>query len=158
LGRAFVALALGSLLLGAVPAGAADEKPEGWAYALAGKLMSPYCPGRTLSECPSPQADTLRMWIIVQESAGRSRVEVEEELIERFGEQILAAPRARGFGWAAYLIPVFAFLGGGAVVWLFLRRQTAPASFDAPLPLSSATVPTDADPELERRVEEELAR
>ena len=86
------------ITLGAAPASA---QPEGWAYELSGEMMSPFCPGRTLADCPSPQADSLRMWILVQEAAGRSRPDVEEELYERYGDVILAAPRAEGIGIAA---------------------------------------------------------
>ncbi len=139
-------LLIAPLLLGA----AAVAEPEGWAYDLSGELMSPFCPGRTLSECPSPQANSLRMWLIVQEAAGRSRAEVEAELYERYGDAILAAPRAEGFGIAAYLIPVVAFMAGGALLALFLRRQTR-----APAPVAAAG-PVDA--ELERLVDEELRR
>ena len=129
-------------------AAAAVAEPEGWAYQLSGELMSPFCPGRTLSECPSPQADSLRMWMIVQEAAGRSRAEVEAELYERYGDAILAAPRAEGFGIAAYLIPLIAFVAGGALLALFLRRQT-----HAPEPV---VVVGPVDAELERLVDEEL--
>ncbi len=110
--------------------------------------MSPFCPGRTLSECPSPQATSLRMWLIVQEAAGRGRAEVEAELYERYGDVILAAPRAEGFGITAYLIPVVAGLMGAGLLVLFLRRQT-----HAPAPVAAAG-PVDA--ELERLVDEEL--
>ena len=141
------AFALGALLL-AVPAGA---ETEGWAYDLAGELMSPYCPGRTLSECPSPQAKTLRMWLLVQEAGGRTREEVAAELVERFGEGILPAPRPQGFGLAAYVIPVVVFVAGGLIVFTFLRRQTR----EAPPP---PTTDQPLDPELERLVDEEISR
>lgn len=144
--RSAFALALALLL----PAAAGGTEPEGWAYELSAEMMSPFCPGRTLSECPSPQADTLRMWLIVQEAAGRDQAEVEAELYERYGDVILAAPRAEGFGIAAYVIPVAAFLAGGVLLALFLRRQT-----HAPAPAVAAG-PVDA--ELERLVDEELGR
>ena len=114
--------------------------------------MSPFCPGRALSDCPSPQAQTLRAWILVQAAAGRSREEVLAELLERYGDQILAAPRARGFGLTAYAIPIGVFLAGGVVVWLFLRRQTRQARAE-PRP---RVTPLSAD--LERLVDEELGR
>jgi cytochrome c-type biogenesis protein CcmH/NrfF len=134
----------------------AEAEPEGWAYELASQLMSPYCPGRTLSDCPSPQAGTLRMWIIVQESAGRSKDEVLEELYARFGDQVRAAPRAEGFGIAAYAIPVLAFLGGGILVGVFLRRHTAASGDVSASKGAAASGPLD--PELERLVDEDLAR
>ena len=125
-------------------------EPEGWAYETWNELMSPFCPGRTLADCPSPQADQLRMWILVQEAAGRPRADVEDELLERFGDVVLAAPRASGFGLAAYLVPVLAFLVGGVLVLALLRRWTK---------VESHAVRAQAvDPELERAIGEELAR
>ena len=142
-----------ALLLGASTATAEDEAaaaPEGWAYQLSHDLMSPFCPGRTLSACSSPQAESLRMWMIVQEASGRSREDVEAELFERYGDVLRPAPRATGFGLAAYVFPVIAFLGGGIVVAVFLRRQTRAVAKPEPSSLA-------VDPELERVIDQELA-
>jgi len=140
--------------LGAAPASA---QPEGWSQSLSTEMMSPFCPGRTLSNCPSPQADSLRMWILVQESTGRTRADVEEELYERYGDIILAAPRAEGIGIAAYAVPVVAFLGGGGLILFLLRRLTARP---APVVLDGEVAEVEGeeplDPELERIVAEEL--
>jgi len=121
--RALEPLALAAclaLLAAAAPAGA---EAEPWAYQVWRESMSPYCPGRTLADCPSPQADTLRLWIQLQEVAGRSREDVEAELVERYGDAILAAPRARGLGLAAYALPGVAFVAGGVLLFVFLRRS-----------------------------------
>ena len=129
---------------------AAAEELEGWAYQLPNELMSPFCPGRTLSACTSSQADDLRMWLIVQEAAGRSRADVEAELFERYGDVLRSAPRAEGFGLTAYVFPVLAFLAGGVFVAVFLSRQTRKAA--------SAQPPSQPpDPELERIIDQELA-
>ncbi len=130
--------------------GEASRAPEGWAYQLAHDLMSPFCPGRTLSACSSPQAESLRMWMIVQEASGRSREDVEAELFERYGDVLRPAPRATGFGLAAYVFPVVAFLAGGVFVVVFLRRQTRAVA----TPESSLH---PSDPELERVIDQELA-
>jgi cytochrome c-type biogenesis protein CcmH len=137
-------------LAGWLAAAPAAAEPEGWAYDLADELMSPYCPGRTLSECPSSQAQTLRMWLLVQEAAGRSEAEVKDELVERYGKMVLPAPEPAGFGLAAYVVPVAAFAAGGALVWVFLRRQTR----ERPAPAAAGPL----DPELARLVDEELSR
>jgi len=143
-----------ALLFGTSAATAADgeavAEPEGWAYKISNEVMSPFCPGRTLSACPSPQADDLRMWLMVQEASGRSREDVEAELYERYGEVLRAAPLAEGFGMAAYVFPVIAFLAGGVVVGVFLRRQTRTVADPAPSAPAS-------DPELERAIDQELA-
>jgi cytochrome c-type biogenesis protein CcmH len=151
-----VGSALVLLLLGvawALPAPGADER-SGWSYQLPKEVMSPYCPGRALSDCPSPQAADLREWIVEQEKAGVSRSEVEQELFRAFGDQILQAPRAEGMGIMAYLIPALVFAAGGALVVFFLRRQRLSTVGGESAP------PPDAprDPDLERLVEEELRR
>ena len=46
--------------LGLLAAAASHAADKGWAYELADAIMSPFCPGRALSECPSPQAGDLR--------------------------------------------------------------------------------------------------
>jgi cytochrome c-type biogenesis protein CcmH/NrfF len=139
----------GAIALGAVAATAA----QGWAYELQNELMSPYCPGRTLADCPSPQAQTLRMWLIMQEAAGRPRAEVEAELTQRYGDAILASPRAEGFGIAAYVVPALLFAGGLALLIWFLRRQTHAAPLS---PAAGSGAVAASDPELERLLDEEL--
>ena len=149
-----VGSALLLLLLGvawALPAPGAEEK-SGWGYQLSKEVMSPYCPGRALSDCPSPQAEDLREWIVEQENSGVSRSEVEQELFRVFGDQLLQAPRAEGMGLVAYLVPALVFAAGGALVVFFLRRQRLATVGGEPAPAPDAP----SDPELEQRVEEEL--
>jgi cytochrome c-type biogenesis protein CcmH/NrfF len=136
------------------PATALPSDAPAWAYELASELMSPFCPGRTLADCPSPAAASIRMWIVVQAAAGRTREDVEGELYERYGDAIRAAPRAEGLGLTAYVVPVAAFVAGGLLVAFVLRRMTRGGSA-APPPAVAAHA---LDPELERRVDEELAR
>jgi len=139
------ALALPLALAVGAERASAEDAPA-WAYDLASDLMSPFCPGRTISDCPSPQAASLKAWIVVQAAAGRSREDVEEELYDRYGDVILAAPRSEGFGATAYWIPVAVFLAGGALVAWFLRRSTVRTASPAPR----------LDPEVERKLDEVL--
>ncbi|MBY0401956.1 cytochrome c-type biogenesis protein CcmH, partial [Myxococcota bacterium] len=107
-------------------AGAAgDPAKSTWAYDLAGELMSPFCPGRTLASCPSPQAAELTQWIALQEAAGVSRDEVVAILVERHGEEILGAPPAKGITLWAYVFPVLGFLAFGGIAALVLSRIVA---------------------------------
>jgi cytochrome c-type biogenesis protein CcmH/NrfF len=142
--------ALAALLL-LVLVGEARAESSGWARELESEMMSPYCPGRSLIECPSPQATELRLWIAAQEKAGLSRGEVEAQLFQQFGDQLRHSPRAEGFGLWAYLVPGLALLAGGGLVVAFLRRQGVDAAAAAPAPATPAR-----DPELERALEEEL--
>jgi cytochrome c-type biogenesis protein CcmH/NrfF len=90
------------------------------------------------------------MWLIIQEASGRSLEDVEAELFERYGDELRPAPRAEGFGLAAYVFPVIAFFAGGVIVVVFLIRQTRAAAKPAPPPAA-------VDPELERVIDQELA-
>jgi cytochrome c-type biogenesis protein CcmH/NrfF len=92
------------------------------------------------------------MWLIVQESSGRPRAEVEAELVARYGESVLGAPRARGFGLTAYVIPVAVVAVGAGVLAWFLRRQTRTSK-----PAGAAPPTAALDPELERLLDEKLA-
>jgi len=129
---------------------ATRSEARSWSAELEGELMSPYCPGRSLTECPSPQATELRLWIQAQERAGVPREAVEARLFDEFGDQLRHAPRAEGFGLWAYLVPAGALLAGGAFVLVFLRRQRGAAHEAA------AAAAGPPDPELERRLDEEL--
>jgi cytochrome c-type biogenesis protein CcmH/NrfF len=133
-------------LLGAASAARAATEP--WSPELERELMSPYCPGRSLVECPSPQATELRLWIQAQEQAGVPREEVEARLYEQFGDMLRHAPRAEGWGLWAYLVPAGVLLAGGVLVAWFLGRRPAPAA--------APRAPRLRDAELEREVDREL--
>ncbi|CAG0989203.1 Cytochrome c-type biogenesis protein CcmH [Myxococcaceae bacterium] len=148
-----IALAVFSLLLSSVVVATQARAEEAdWGYRMANELMSPYCPGRALPDCPSPQATELRQWIVAQAKAGRSREEVMAQLLDRFGDEMLQRPRASGFGLAAYLLPIVAVVAGGAFLAVFLRRQRTPSVADPPEPAPPL------DPELEREIEQEFRR
>lgn len=134
----------------ALPAAAADA--DSWHYDMWNSMMSPYCPGRSLLDCPSGQATELREWIAEQEKLGRRREDVEAQLYEQFGDVILQAPKASGFGLAAYVTPVIGIAVGALVLVIFLRRQAARTQA-APAPVA-----TVVDPELDRRIDEEMSR
>lgn len=72
------------MLPGETPPAAADAKAEAIMQELSHDLMSPYCPGRTIATCPSPNARKLEVQILEQAQEGRSREEIESALVERF--------------------------------------------------------------------------
>jgi len=152
-----VVLAVALLSAGATSA----QQSESWGYRLPYELMSPYCPGRTLAQCTSPQAGELRQWILMQEAAGATEDEVNANLYARFGDAILSAPRAEGWGLTAYVLPAVFFVAAGALVLFLLGRMVrsspAPASGS---PLAAAPPPPRGtaaeEAELERLVDEEI--
>ncbi len=86
-------------------------------------VMSPYCPGRTISNCPSPEADQLRDVITRKLTAGEAQADIKEELYEVFGDELRTIPKASGFGLLAWIVPGIGFLIG--VWWIvgWMRRS-----------------------------------
>ena len=113
-----------SLLAGLLLAGpgAAQEDPEvalaRSAHELSRELMSPYCPGRTLADCPSPDAGVVREEIRVALRAGESVDAIRERIEARFGAAVVGVPTT-ALGW---LIPILILAAGAGVLVLVLRR------------------------------------
>jgi len=90
---------------------------------LLGTIMSPFCPGLTLANCPSASAETLRVSIRGRLATGESPDSIMESLVAAFGERVRGAPRARGLGLALWALPVVG-LGAGAIglAWWLRNR------------------------------------
>ena len=114
-----VALALVVLVLAAVPAAAA---PEDVAYEIFPNVMSPFCPGVTLQDCPSDAADDLRAQITEWARAGWSRDQIMAELESEYGPGISALPPADERGIWAWVAPIAALIAGAAAAWRLTNR------------------------------------
>jgi cytochrome c-type biogenesis protein CcmH/NrfF len=95
------------------PAGAAGEVPPA-ARTVINSVMSPYCPGLLLSNCPSPSADSLRRAIVARAAGGETESQLRQALVDVYGEQVLAAPAMRGAGVVAWTVPFILIVGIGA--------------------------------------------
>ncbi len=126
----------------AIPAHAA---PQDVATEIAGEIMSPYCDGVTLHDCPSPAAAELRNQIERWAQQGWTKPRIIAELENRFGERIHAAPRSSE-GVAAWALPVAAALVGLVGLAILVARWTPRTENVAPV-----------DPVDHARVERELA-
>ena len=142
------ALALAAVL-GVVLAGAASAAPPN-AADLEAELVCPVCE-TTLDQSNAPVAERMKTFIRVQIAAGDSEQEIKDALVAEFGPEVLAEPPRGGFGLLAWLLPLGALLGGAVAVGLLIRAWSRRA---APTELADERL----DPELERLVDEELAR
>jgi len=124
--RRIIVYAVGFLCLGSVlAAGLEDQARE-----IEGMLMAPCCGATTLATHDSPAAYRMRVEIRQMLTAGRSRQEILDLYVERYGEAILAAPPARGFNLVAYLAPGAGLLVLGVILLFWIRRvaRRAPAA------------------------------
>lgn len=118
--RAGALLAAALVLSASSSAGAA---PEDVANRLSYEIMSPFCPGVTLHDCPSDEATELRNQIARWASSGWSRDRIMARLRSEFGPQILAVPPAdEGAGLVAWLAPVLLAVVAAVLVPALSRR------------------------------------
>jgi cytochrome c-type biogenesis protein CcmH/NrfF len=90
-------------------------------YEIYQQVFSPFCPGRSLNDCPSSKAHELKLEIRRQLEQGVAPEAVLEEVFQRFGDQYRAVPQYAGFGKLVWWVPL-AFLALGAVVALIIAR------------------------------------
>ena len=146
--RTAVAFLVAVFLVGAP--GAALAAPEDVANAVAQEVMSPYCPGVTLHDCPSSSAQEMRTEIVAWAEDGMTKEQILERLEAEFGPSIRAVPPAGGSGLLAWLLPALAVVGG-AVLAVVLARRWARRE---PAPV----VPVAASAEAGARLRAELDR
>jgi cytochrome c-type biogenesis protein CcmH len=89
---------------------------------IAGNLMSPACPGRTLLNCTSSQAEQWRELIRQKLAQGESQEQILQYFVDIGGEGILAAPPKQGFALTAWLLPLFVMVNGAGLIVVLTRR------------------------------------
>lgn len=112
-------------------------------------VMSPYCPGLLLADCPSPAAFELRADIRRRLDAGEPAADIERDLYRKYGDVIRATPNPTGWGAVLWTAPAVAFASTLALLVWFLARQRR----DEREPLAGS-----GDAGSEERLQEELDR
>jgi cytochrome c-type biogenesis protein CcmH/NrfF len=143
--KSLALLLLGASLFACHPA---DDDPESLrartAHELAGSLMSPYCPGRTLAECPSPDALVVREEIRDSLRAGESPDAIRARIEARFGNVVEGMPRDR----VRLAIPILV-LAAGALALVFVLRAVVRRPRATPAP-----IPAEVERELSRELDD----
>jgi len=151
--RAGICLAAAGVLLAAgAVAQTSQEQVDRESGRLFDQVMSPFCPGRTLTNCPSPEAAVLRDGITEQLRAGATPDEIWEDLYEMYGDQVRSVPRASGFNLLAWIIPGLFFAIGA---WMLVRWLLPRWSRSEPPPAAESE---RLDAELEERLKSELSQ
>lgn len=161
--RILSALAVAAFLLGVLlgyfisPALAQGETPEpptdNEVNAVAKDLYCPVCENVPLDVCPSLACQQWRAQIADLLSQGLTKEEIQDYFVEQYGDQVLAAPPARGLNWLIYVLPPLLVVGGGYWLARSLRRWRAG---DGPAAtLAGPPMPADEyDAQIERELEE----
>jgi cytochrome c-type biogenesis protein CcmH len=149
------ALVLGVVVALGLAAQASGSESQPTLTELEREVICPTC-HTTLDLSNSPIAERMRAFIRSRIAAGDTKSEIKDALVAQFGESVLAAPPKRGFNLLAWALPLGGIVLGAAALALLARRWSrtrAPTPVD---PSSNGRAPLD--PELERRLDEELAR
>jgi len=122
----FIVVLVGTFFLGAAAAG---QSPEQRAARLSQRIMSPFCDGVTLHDCPSAESDELRAEIAEMARDGMSDAEIFDRLEAEYGPGIRATPDED----VAWVTPaIFALAGLAFVVWLARRWISSEKETDGP--------------------------
>jgi cytochrome c-type biogenesis protein CcmH len=144
-----LAVLIAALALGwAAPAVASEQHPT--LAELEGQIMCPVC-HTTLDQSDSPVARRMKAFISARIAAGDTAAEIKAKLVAQFGPTVLASPPAHGFNLLVWVLPPVGIVAGavvlGVLAWRWSRSREPASAGGARL-----------DPELERRLDEELAR
>jgi cytochrome c-type biogenesis protein CcmH/NrfF len=122
--------------------------------------MSPFCPGRTLSDCPSPDAADWRRDIREMLEQGMTASEIQAALEARTGGSLSGIPNED----SSYALPIGLATGAALVLYLVLARlrrkddDTPPNNDSSGAGKSKKKKKSPATPEAvdDKRLEEEL--
>ena len=153
--RCLAAFVLAAALALAPAALASEARPT--LSELENEVMCPVC-GTTLAESDSDAAKQIERVIRNRIAAGDTKSEIKDLLVQQYGKSILAAPPKHGFDLLAWVLPLAGILVAAALLavaaWRWSRGRGDPAVASAPSMNGRGRI----DAELERRLDEELAR
>lgn len=132
------------LLVYANPAQAIDNDWQRKATEIFNNTMSPYCPGRTISACPSDQARLLREDIEKQLQEGASEEQIRVTLENKYGDAVLATPKPQGIGILIWIVPIVSVIFGLILVLVILKKSPA------------SKIPNELSSLEDKKIEEEI--
>jgi cytochrome c-type biogenesis protein CcmH/NrfF len=118
-----------TLAHGQIPEGVEGTyEPHPEANEAIGQLLSPYCPGLMLEQCPAAESRALRDSIHALAVQGWTAGEIRGWVLANHGEEWKAVPDRSGAGLWAWLLPPLALLAGLVVVVNVVRRWSGPST------------------------------
>ena len=141
-----LAVAVAALILAA--AAYAGGRPN--AAAIETKLVCPVC-HETLDQSTAPIAQQMKALIRKRIAEGWTEKQILDEMVGNFGSQVLSTPAKHGFDLLAWVLPLGGVMAGVVVLGFGARHWSR-------VPAGRAPPESDLDPEIERRIDEELER
>lgn len=109
-----------------------------------------------LSTCDCGTADQMRGEIRSMLDQGKTKDDIVSYYIGKYGDKVLAAPKAEGFNISAYITPFAVILLGGGVLALIVRQWVI-RTRTQPVAVTDVVTTTPASPDqLRARLDREL--
>lgn len=107
--------------------------------------------------CECGTAEEMRAEIREALLAGKTRKQILDDYVARYGETVLAAPEAKGFNITAWVLPFVALLVGAGLV-VFLVRAWVGRYREEALARPRQRARTEEEERYARKVEEDLKK
>ena len=86
-------------------------------------LICPVCPGETIDQAQVELAKQMRATVREKLAEGQSKDEILQFFVDRYGQDVLAAPPKSGFNLVAWVVPPAAVTGAGVLLVLVIRNM-----------------------------------
>ena len=121
---------------------------EEQARQIAAELRCPVCQNLSAADSPSELAQQMRAIILQQLKEGKSPDQIKAYFVSKYGEWVLLAPTAKGFGLLIWVLPFVGLAAGIGLVLFVVRRWVRKKDRSQPAPI---------DPYLIEQVKREAA-
>lgn len=101
---------------------------------VASLMRCPVCQGLSVADSPASSAVDLKAEVRRQLALGYTRDQVIASFERSYGEFIRLEPKAEGFNWLVWLMPMLALVVGAAVIFFRLRPQPPAAAGNSVAP------------------------
>ncbi|MFS8640838.1 MAG: cytochrome c-type biogenesis protein CcmH [Symbiobacteriaceae bacterium] len=130
----------------ALQAGTETGPLEREARAIERSLRCPVCEGQSVADSNSSVALEMREEIREMLAQGKTRDEILQYYVNRYGEWILYMPPPRGVFLLGWFLPFLAVAAGGWVVYRWLRARAGTEGTRSPASARAAPAPEDGTP------------
>lgn len=117
---------------GSAVAGAPSAEVEDQVREIGSELRCVVCQNLSVADSPSDLAKEMRNLIREQVEQGKSRQQVMDYFVSRYGDFVLLAPPKQGFTLLVWGLPFLAIAVGACGVYLVARRWTAQSDEPGP--------------------------
>ena len=120
----FLALSLALGGAATLSAQTPEEDLEREAQAIDRMIMCPVCPAETIDQAQVEISFQMRAVIREMLAEGRTREEILDYFVDRYGPDILAAPPKSGANLLAWILPIVGVAAGLGALFLVIRAMT----------------------------------